>query len=129
MTIEITVTADLHKYGTTEDGQDFLAERFYVMAEAENGERWIHNMFADSSKAVFDAEIGAFYFENNRKQAFEKIQKFADRIVQHLKDGGSLDMAHWVSTDPRYGSEAYQTLDNFGFFKEREKMEDAGFYN
>lgn len=58
---------------------------------------------------------------------FEEIKAIQDRrvarIEKHLADGGYLKEAHWYPTDPAYGSEAYQHLDDEGEFKAREEKE------
>ncbi|MNH59348.1 hypothetical protein D3C73_111780 [compost metagenome] len=121
--LEAFIGSDLFNAGITEDGEAVLAERFYVCVEAPNGQRWVHNVKFDSTKAVDGGEEcdGMFFFPDQSQEAKAAIQILCDRVEAHLKAGGTLDPAMWSGTDPRYGSEAYSVLDNQGYFRAMER--------
>ena len=120
MTLRIAVISDLYKAGVTEDGQDFVADRFYVMVEAPNGQRWVHGASFDSTKQEFDDEDGFPYFPDFRIEAKEKAEALADKVRAYVTAKGLLDLDHWHEVDPAYGSDAYQEKDSWGYFKQRE---------
>lgn len=121
--LQAFIGSDLFKAGVTEDGADYLGERFYVVVEAPNGQRWVHNVKFDSTKAVDGGEEcdGMVFFPDQKQEAQDAIQILCDRVEAHLKAGGKLDPAMWSETDPRYGSDAYSVLDNQGYFREMER--------
>ncbi len=83
-----------------EDGAAIVKTRFQVIAEKEDGQRFIHF------------------------KAFDDGEK-AERLAERVSKAASIKAdAYWSETDPAYGSEAYQGLDDTGFFYEREKRED-----
>lgn len=126
MALEISAVSDLFNYGMTEDGEAFIAERFYIMAEADNGQRWVHTARFDSVvKSYGDEDCdGMVFFEDHRQEASDKAEALAVRIRLFMNAGGKLDPMHWIESDPRYGSDAYQTLDNQGYFKDLERKEE-----
>lgn len=121
MSLTIAVISDLFKAGVTEDGRDFEAERYYVMAEAEDGRRWVYGLSFDSTRQEFDDEDGFPYFPDNREEAHAKAENIAVEFRRFLHTGGELDLDLWQETDPRYGSHEYQINDNAGVYKERER--------
>lgn len=125
MNLQISVISDLHNFGITEDGQQFIAERFMVMIETDSGKRWVHEHHFDGTKPVFEEEIGANHFPDLREEARAEAAKLVGRIEMHLSKGGEIDLAKWREQDPRYGSDAYLELDYLGHFKAREKAEDS----
>lgn len=125
MNLQVSVISNLHNFGITEDGQQFIAERFMVMIETTSGKRWVHEHHFDGTKPVFEEEIGAMVFPDLREEAQAEAAKLVGRIEMHLSKGGEIDLAKWREEDPCYGSDAYIELDYLGHFKNREKMEDS----
>jgi hypothetical protein len=124
--LQAFIGSDLFKAGISEDGEDVLGERFYVCVEAPNGQRWVHGVKFDSTKAVDGGEEcdGMVFYPDHREEAQNAIQILCDRVTAHLAAGGKLDPAMWFETDPRYGSEAYSVLDNQGYFRDMERKAD-----
>lgn len=126
MALEIGVASDLFNYGMTEDGEAFIAERYYIEAEAPNGQRWIHTARFDAAKRIEGGEDcdGMVYFQDLREEASSKAEALALRIRLFTFVGGKLNPMHWTETDPRYGSNAYATLDSQGYFRDLERKEE-----
>lgn len=126
MTLEIAAVSDLFNYGMTEDGEAFIAERYYILAESDNGQRWAHTARFDAVKKIEGGEDcdGMVFFEDHRQEASDKAEALAERIRLFLNAGGKLDPLHWIETDPRYGSNAYATLDSQGYFRDLERKQE-----
>ena len=93
--------SDLKKYGITEDGDDFIGEKFFVYAENAHGDRWVHRAAFDGVRLEHH-EDGTAYMDN-RPQARKACQFLVDRFEKsdHLWD------KLWSECRPAYGSEAY----------------------
>ena len=68
-----------------EDGP-YTAKNYGATATNKRGNRWHHFK-------VFRTE--------------EAVHEFVSKIIDHLWDGGELNMEHWHRGDPVYGSDAY----------------------
>jgi hypothetical protein len=121
---EVGVTSDLYKVGITEEGSDAISERFFVMLEAPDGRRWNHLRYFNGSTPMYDEEDGLPFFPDNREEAKASADALAAKVLAHLKSGGSVDFSHWSEDRPRYGSEAYQVLDQVGHFRDLERKHD-----
>lgn len=106
----VGVASDLYEAGITEDGERYIAERFYVMVEFANGIRVRHNTFFNGCKVVKGEEEcdGMVFFEDIRVDQTEKAERLAARVKVALESGASLDPAHWTEAEPVYGSRAYE---------------------
>lgn len=124
MAIEVSAVSDMFKAGITEDGQDYIGLVWYVIFETEGGRRFAHGHRFYSTKAEYCDDVGAMVFPDQSQEAQDGAEQLAERIKAHIVAGGKLDRAAWSEVDPRYGSDAYQSLDATGYFKAREKMED-----
>ena len=124
MSLSFFVGSDLFCAGITNDGEKYIAERYYVVAETTNGRRFKHSIQFDSTKIEydFDDDEGGFYFPDLREEATAKVNVLLEKIEEHMKSGGCLDAECWYEIDPRYGSEHYQDLDVTGYFKEKEEF-------
>lgn len=113
--MQVFVRDDLIQTGWTEDGDVALKRRHYVVAETPNGARFAHDR-------VF---VGHLHGDD---EAAQDAAALLTKVEAHLAIGGKLDPDHWNEVDPRYGSEAYQSLDAWGYFRARERREafDAG---
>ncbi len=70
-----------------------VAEAYEIVCEDEYGYRWTLNRFATLEKEEADRKLG--------------------QIQAHLNNGGNLNLDHWTTTEPRYGSEAYCSMNEF----------------
>ncbi len=116
----IDVISDLYRAGVTEDGEDYTAEMYKILAESEDGSRWVHNMTFAGCCASYTED--GVYFDDIREEAMKRAKAFANKIRKHLANGGSLDLDCWVERDPAYGSRAYQELDVEGYFYKTERQ-------
>ena len=98
----IEVVSRLYKAGVSEDGEDFIAERFCVVAELSNGQRFEHCHFFNGAR--YDEDEWGWGFVDVRKEAKAEARKLARQFVGVT----GLDFADWFEVDPQYGSQAYQ---------------------
>lgn len=126
--LHIFVRDDLVKIGVTEDGEDDIASRFYVVVETPDGRRFAHDRGFMDVEPRFDPVEGRYLQRVQLASPEAQAEALRAKIERHLKAGGKLDDAHWNEVDPCYGSEAYATLDAMSYFKGRERQEarDAG---
>lgn len=109
----------------TEDGERCVRENWYVVIEADNGQRWMLNHTFVGS--VHKTEEG-FYFSGSGKQQEADAEKVASRIRAAFDAGRQPDLQHWTEIDPCYGSQAYQELDRTGWFAYEEKRREMEGY-
>tara|TARA_Y100001951_G_scaffold92556_1_gene87430 strand:+ start:51 stop:383 length:333 start_codon:yes stop_codon:yes gene_type:complete len=96
--MEFYTHSDLYVAGTDEDGHDYLAEVYYVIARFRNGEQRIHPQSFEGCVAGYDYEYGIPYFEDVREEAKAKCQAIID-------SNPCID--DWLEIQPSYGSQAY----------------------
>ena len=120
--IGASVTSDLYVAGKTEDGVDFTAERYFVIAEYSNGERICHSTFYNGCNPVQDDEDGYWHFGDIREEARALADKLAQRVDQAIKDGLALNMDYWNPTRPVYGSPAYSEADQVQWEREQDQL-------
>lgn len=125
MSLIIDVSSSLYCAGLTEDGEEFIGHIFFVRAEAPDGRRWVHVRGFDGVNEEFDEEFGCTYYGDVREEATAKAEALASKVQTHLEAGGKLDPACWNEVDPAYGSNAYDSLDAMGYFKEMEKRAEV----
>lgn len=121
MSLTVGIYSDLYCAGLTEDGEQFIGHIFFVSAEAPDGRRWVHAQSFKGVEEGFDEEFGYPYFGDVRDEATAKAEALASAVRAHLEAGGKLDLTCWNEADPVYGSNAYESLDSMGYFKDREK--------
>jgi hypothetical protein len=115
MNLQFSVISDLYNAGKTEDGEDFTAETFMVLAEDENGNRWAHNRSFEGCIVHIDLECGMTHFEDIREAA----RAHADRLLARILESGRVDLdSHWSERRPCYGSAAYQSYGQFNDWME-----------
>ena len=105
----VEVGSDLYLAGITEDGEEYLAESYYVEVESHRGDRWQHERVYAGCRV--DQDEWGTGFENIRDEAKAQAERLAERVREHLAQGGSLDMTHWHPARPAYGSAAYSDED------------------
>lgn len=120
--IGAAVATELYAAGKTEDGVDFIAERYLVRAEYDNGERIEHSTFFDGCNPQQDPDDGFWYFEDIRPQALEQATKLARRVDQAIKDGLALNMDYWSRARPVYGSAAYSESEQVEWEREQREL-------
>lgn len=109
----------------TEDGVPLYAETFYVLTEDDTGRRWAHEaQFLNATVHV--ADEGWRFLTYDKGAAEAKAQALADYF--NREGVTALNEAEWNETDPAYGSDAWQGLAATGYFRDRERMEDAERY-
>lgn len=109
--MKVNVHSDLYNAGLTEDGREYHAEMYYVIAEDDVGHRWAHKTgFYSAARHSFCDEDGdGVVFEDLREEMKKRVNDLCSRIAAHLASGGTLDLDHWNELPPAYGSQAYQT--------------------
>lgn len=108
MKMTFGVASDLYLAGRTEDGHDFTAELYYVVAEDARGNRWRHETNFPGADAQRD-EDGFWHFGDVRETA----QKRAERLLARVERVGQINPAHWRDMRPAYGSAAYVQYGQF----------------
>lgn len=105
---EVGVTSDLFNAGYRDDGQPFIAERFFVeLVNVNTGRRWRHNLAINGAEQHFCEETGEPHFSDVREQAQQRLERLVARIQERLEQGGRLDADQWYEVDPVYGSDEY----------------------
>lgn len=97
---DLFVQEELKDYGYDQDGTPVHLPVHFVVAELHDGTRYAHN------------------------RTFEQEPTKAEALCQRISRADEIDLFLWDQIDSCYGSEAYQRLDNIGFFADREKKED-----
>jgi hypothetical protein len=116
--LDFAVCSDLYVAGRTEDGEDYTAEVYFVVAEDARGNRWRHHAsFPGAGTPEYDEEGFGPYFADVRESAKAEADKLLARIVAA---GGRIDLAHWSEDRPAYGSAAYQAYGAFNDWYEEQ---------
>lgn len=119
------ITSYLHKFGITEDGEDFIGEILFITAEREDGTRYAHDANFPTAREETDAEHGP-YFSDLREDARSRAEKLLARITdvhgERLLDG-KLNPEFWTEIAPAYGSKAYVDMDMESVYAELERRE------
>jgi hypothetical protein len=110
------VESDLYVAGRTEDGENYTAEMFFVVAEDDNGNRWRHPETFAGCRAMFDEENDWPYFVDVRAAA----QASAQRLLATERAAASVDLTQWYELPPVYGSPAYQAYGQFNDWAEEQ---------
>ena len=98
----IKIQADLYVAGRTEDGSEYTADCYYVVAERKDGKRLAHHCQWDG--AVKETSPDGFdFFADVRDKARDK----ARRLVSLIKNDGFINDDYWTTMSPSYGSEYY----------------------
>ncbi len=121
--MDFAVRSDVVRIGTDEDGSVREGLVFYVIARAENGRQWIHGKAFPNYVGAIDPEEGPYQRRISNDIPEGAATALCDRITKAVAEGAKLDLAHWTETDPAYGSDAYQSLDEERFFRNREIMD------
>ena len=107
------VSSDLYRAGTDEDGEAYIAEYYFVMAEAKDGRRWVHqHTFNGAEFYEHDDDHGYSYgYRDIREEAEAK----AEALLAKVKKAGVIDLTYWKSTYSAYGSSAYSEAETIAW--------------
>ena len=97
--LEIDVVSDLYSAGFTIDGDEYVAERYFIVAQDSAGNRWSLGCFCGAEKV----QEGEAFFKDIREEA----RASADRLLARINDKGVIDTQFWREDRPVYGSKAY----------------------
>lgn len=120
---ELDLRDDLFGLRHPEDGSEFTASMFYVVATSPDGRRYAHgHRFESAHVVVEDDYMGIASYRN---EALAKAERFYERVLSAQQAGlwqGPTN-AHWHEIDPVYGSAAYVRVEPL--LVARERAEDA----
>lgn len=90
--IHVEIASSLYRAGASNDGEEYIAECFFIVAEGTKG-RWIHpTSFAGCN--VISNENG-IYFEDVREQA----RAAAEKLRFSLMSRSDATIAGWMNDD------------------------------
>jgi len=122
---QFDITSDLHKFGVTEDGEDYVGEVYFVTATDSDGHRFIHHQsFPGCQKTDYpedDEDLDfPYYFADIREEA----QKAAEALVTELITNDILELnpVDWHKTSAVYGASAYNEQDTIDWEREHDRM-------
>jgi len=101
-TLQLGIASDLYLAGYTVDGDEYIAEVYFISAEDDLGNRWSNGGWK-GAKAGVDEETGEPYFMDAREGA----KAAAQRLLNRMYMVGEVDFDFWREDRPAYGSVAY----------------------
>jgi len=103
------VESELYVAGRTEEGHDYTAEAYYVVAEAPDGKSYSKGYFPGCESGVVDDEdFGSFtYFKDIREEAKAE----AEALLAKSSEENPTEAGGWIFLRNAYGSEAYANDD------------------
>lgn len=122
------VGSDLKKFGTTEDGEDYLGEIYFVIAEDDYGNRWqstetFSGCVVEDNSNDYENSI---YFRDTREDA----QFDANTLIEKMKANiEGIDIASaWTKISPTYGSPVYDESELVNFEREIDERSSMSGY-
>jgi len=103
MDLSYHIQSDLKSFGHTEDGEDYIGEVFFVVAQSPDGHQWRHNI--DFDGVAVHQEEDFIWFEDIRVHSSAKAHKLLAKIYQ--AGGADVTNNHWSIFRSVYGSLAY----------------------
>lgn len=96
MSYLIDIISDLYKAGISEDGEDIIGNRYYVVA-IHDGVSYAHNTYFNDKELIREEDF--FYYITNN--ALERVENLCNRIKAHVEAGGVLSFAEefWTLID------------------------------
>lgn len=119
--ITFSIASDLYIAGRTEDGAEYHAELFYVVAEHEDGRRWHHPAAFHGAKCHLRDDGMPFYEDIRcyaRKQA-RAVMRLCE--LHYAERGEACDFRSWDAAPPVYGSAAWSREDEYNLMDEEEQ--------
>jgi len=101
-TLDLGIASDIYSAGFTTDGDEFIAERYFICAEDKDGNRYEMGGF-NGAKKVFDDEEGEVHFQDTREEA----KAAANRLLVRIQKAGVINTDFWREGRTVYGSKAY----------------------
>ena len=104
---DLDLRDDLFGLRHPEDGSEFAASVFYVVATGPDGRRYAHERRFESAHVVItDDYMGIASY---RSEALAKAERFYERVLSAQRAGlwEGPENTHWHEIDPVYGSVAY----------------------
>lgn len=104
---ELDLRDDLFGLRHPEDGSEFTASVFYVVATSPDGRRYAHERRFESAHVVIEDDYMGI--ASYRAEALAKAERFFERVLTAQRMGlweGPIN-THWHEIDPVYGSAAY----------------------
>ena len=102
--VRFGVVSDLYSAGHTEDGDEFIAEAFFVQAEDSKGNRWLHGAIFHGAEVEDDD--GCFGFRDIREEATAKANLILTAVSK------TRSMEDFYEAQPIYGSSAWSHEDD-----------------
>jgi hypothetical protein len=107
MALQFGIRSDLCDFGATEDGERYIGEIYYIVAEDKIGCRWANNKIFPGVETI-DTEDGGVYYADIREDAISSASKLLRRI-ETLNLESVVDRQGWHEIEPCFGSQAYET--------------------
>lgn len=93
--------------GRDMDNEDREGIVYEVVAEAEDGRRWVHRVDFIRDEMVWEqTEQDMFCYIKRDDTAIERAQRLADQV--HA--AGRINLDHWMPIEARYGSQSHDEL-------------------
>jgi hypothetical protein len=109
----LSIREDLFSLQHPEDGSDYTASVYYVVATDKRGRRFAHDYRFKGAETFAEYDAEGDYFcgvRDTRETAIAKARWLLARI-QHAMNAGAfgspVGRQYWNEIDPVYGSEAY----------------------
>tara|TARA_Y100000814_G_C12342116_1_gene404662 strand:+ start:668 stop:1000 length:333 start_codon:yes stop_codon:yes gene_type:complete len=96
---QIYVVSDLYLAGLTEDGEEHVAEQYFVALLLDDGRVFYSQRGWEGCKVVDVDEDGSYcrVFQDVRDQAESRAQRHADKVVA----AGQVNLQNWVHVRTR----------------------------
>lgn len=120
-TYKAYAVSDLYQAGIACDGHPFIAEKYYVLIENEDGRRFRHEKSFAGVEVIECEETGEVNFADIRQDVVAIVEDLAAKVNVVLSLGKPLTASCWFEVDPAYGSDAYinQGTESKRFFEDR----------
>ena len=105
-TFTAEIGSEAYIAGRTEDGRDFVAERFFVTVSNDYGLRYRHKVSFNGTVPEY-GDYGTACFPDLRDNAVAFAEKLRAKVAQALRNGQALDLSRWYEDAPVYGSDYY----------------------
>lgn len=117
MKLDAYVSSDMYRAGTDEDGEAVIAEVYFIMAEAQDGRRWVHpqRFYGAEYFEHHDEECGVYF---GYADVREDAEAQAVELLAKVLEAGTIDLTGWRSTYSAYGSASYSEADTIAWERE-----------
>jgi hypothetical protein len=115
--VDIGVISELYTAGETEDGQDYVAERYRVVVRVKaDGRTFMLSHYWKGCEVSEDGEGGTYFADvRERAAACAEIDAEGFRALAvfdtEMHGSPANPDAEWYETEPEYGSKHWQALD------------------